>query len=76
MGIVIGEKAYSIPVSSIKSMVGHCLGSAGAIEAVASILSIVNEFVPPTVNHLESDEDCNLDYVPGKFREKEVRSQP
>ncbi len=70
---VFGEKAYSIPVSSIKSMVGHCLGSAGAIEAVASILSIVNEFVPPTVNHLEGDEDCDLDYVPGKSRKKEVK---
>jgi len=70
---VFGERAYSIPVSSIKSMVGHCLGSAGAIEAVASLLSIVNEFVPPTVNHLESDKDCNLDYVPGKSREKEVK---
>jgi 3-oxoacyl-[acyl-carrier-protein] synthase II len=70
---VFGEKAYSIPVSSIKSMVGHCLGSAGAIEAVASILSIVNEFVPPTVNHLESDEDCDLDYVPGKSRPMDVK---
>ena len=70
---LFGERAYSIPVSSIKSMVGHCLGSAGAIEAVASILSIVNGFVPPTVNHLKGDEDCNLDYVPGKSRQKEVK---
>jgi 3-oxoacyl-(acyl-carrier-protein) synthase len=50
---VFGEKAYSVPVSSIKSMVGHCLGSAGAIEAVASILSILHSFIPPTVNHQE-----------------------
>jgi 3-oxoacyl-[acyl-carrier-protein] synthase II len=69
---VFGEKAYSIPVSSIKSMVGHCLGSAGAIEAVASILSIVHGFVPPTINHQEGDEDCDLDYVPGKSREMNV----
>jgi 3-oxoacyl-[acyl-carrier-protein] synthase II len=70
---VFGERAYSIPVSSIKSMVGHCLGSAGAIEAVASILSILNGFVPSTVNHSEGDEHCDLDYVPGKAREREVR---
>jgi 3-oxoacyl-[acyl-carrier-protein] synthase II len=70
---VFGEAAYSIPVSSIKSMVGHCLGSAGAIEAVASILSIVHGFVPPTVNHQEGDEDCDLDYVPGKSREMNVK---
>jgi 3-oxoacyl-[acyl-carrier-protein] synthase II len=62
-----------IPVSSIKSSVGHCLGSAGAIEAIASILSIVNQFIPPTLNHLEGDEDCDLDYVPGKSRETEVK---
>jgi 3-oxoacyl-[acyl-carrier-protein] synthase II len=69
---VFGERAYSIPVSSIKSSVGHCLGSAGAIEAIASILSIVNQFIPPTLNHQEGDEDCNLDYVPGKSREAKV----
>jgi len=71
---VFGERAYSIPVSSIKSMVGHCLGSAGAIEAVASILSIIHGFVPPTVNHQEGDEDCDLDYVPGKCRERMVKT--
>jgi 3-oxoacyl-(acyl-carrier-protein) synthase len=69
---VFGERAYSIPVSSIKSMVGHCLGSAGAIEAVASILSILYSFIPPTVNHQQGDEDCDLDYVPGKSREMNV----
>ena len=70
---VFGERAYSIPVSSIKSMVGHCLGSAGGIEAVASILSINYGFIPPTVNHQEGDEDCDLDYVPGKSRNQEVK---
>jgi 3-oxoacyl-[acyl-carrier-protein] synthase II len=67
-----GERAYAIPVSSIKSMVGHCLGSAGAIEAVASVLSIIYNFVPPTLHHREGDEDCDLDYVPGKFRDMRV----
>jgi len=69
---VFGNRAYSIPVSSIKSSVGHCLGAAGAIEAIASVLSIVHQFVPPTLNHQEGDKDCDLDYVPGKAREKEV----
>ncbi len=68
-----GERAYAIPISSIKSMVGHCLGSAGAIEAVASILSIVYHFVPSTLNHQEGDEDCDLDYVPERSREVEVK---
>jgi 3-oxoacyl-[acyl-carrier-protein] synthase II len=69
---VFGERVYSIPVSSIKSMVGHCLGAAGVIEAVASILSIVHQFIPPTLNHEKGDEDCDLDYVPGKSREMKV----
>jgi 3-oxoacyl-[acyl-carrier-protein] synthase II len=69
---VFGERAYSIPVSSIKSSIGHCLGSAGAIEAIASILSIMHQFIPPTLNHQEGDQDCDLDYVPGKSREAKV----
>jgi 3-oxoacyl-[acyl-carrier-protein] synthase II len=68
-----GERAYSIPISSIKSSVGHCLGAAGAIEAIASILSMVHQFIPSTLNHQGGDEDCDLDYVPGKPREKEVK---
>ncbi|HXX34663.1 MAG TPA: beta-ketoacyl-[acyl-carrier-protein] synthase II, partial [Thermodesulfobacteriota bacterium] len=54
------------------SSVGHCLGSAGAIEAIASILSIIYQFIPPTLNHQEGDADCDLDYVPGKSREAKV----
>jgi 3-oxoacyl-[acyl-carrier-protein] synthase II len=69
---LFGERAYSIPVSSIKSSVGHCLGSAGAVEAIASILSIMYQFVPPTLNHEKGDQDCDLDYVPRKFRETRV----
>lgn len=71
---VFGERAYSIPVSSIKSMVGHCLGAAGIIEAIASVLCMVHQFIPPTLNHQEVDEDCDLDYVPGKSREMEVKT--
>ena len=70
---VFEERASSIPISSIKPMVGHCLGSAGAIEAIASVLSIINQFIPPTLNHQEGDEDCDLDYVPGKSREMKVK---
>ena len=70
---VFGERVHSIPVSSIKSMVGHCLGSAGAMEAVASILSLRDQFIPPTINHQEGDEVCDLDYVPGKAREMDVK---
>lgn len=68
-----GKRAYSIPISSIKSMAGHCLGSSGAIEAVASILSIVHQFIPSTLNHQEGDEDCDLDYVAGQSREMDVK---
>ena len=70
---VFGERAYSTPISSIKSMVGHCLGSAGAIEAIASILSMAHQFIPPTLNHQKGDEDCDLDYVPGKSREMDIK---
>jgi 3-oxoacyl-[acyl-carrier-protein] synthase II len=67
------KRAYSIPISSIKPMVGHCLGSAGAIEAIASVLSINHQFIPPTLNHQRGDEDCDLDYVPGKSRGMDVK---
>ncbi len=70
---VFGERAYKIPISSIKSTVGHCLGSAGAIEAIASILSLVHGFIPLTLNYQEGDEDCDLDYVPEKSREMKVK---
>jgi len=70
---VFEKRAYSIPVSSIKSMAGHCLGSAGAMEAVASILSMVHKFIPSTLNHQKGDEDCDLDYVPGKSRDMDVK---
>jgi 3-oxoacyl-[acyl-carrier-protein] synthase II len=52
--------------------VGHCLGAAGAIEAIASILSMVHQFIPPTLNYREGDEDCVLDYVPGEARGQKV----
>jgi 3-oxoacyl-[acyl-carrier-protein] synthase II len=69
-----GKRAYSMPVSSIKSMVGHCLGSAGAVEAVSSVLSIVFAFIPPTANYRERDRECDLDYVPDGSRRQRVRT--
>lgn len=60
----LGEHAAKVAVSSTKSMIGHCLGASGAIEAVIAVLSIVNSLVPPTINLTFPDPECDLDYVP------------
>ena len=65
---VFGERAYSIPVSSTKSMTGHLLGAAGGIEAVFSILALQQGIIPPTINLDNPDPECDLDYVPHKSR--------
>jgi len=65
---VFGEKAKSIPVSSIKSMIGHTMGAASAIEAVACCLMIQHNTLLPTINYSEPDPDCDLDYVPNASR--------
>ena len=59
---VFGEQAYRLNISSTKSMTGHLLGAAGAIEAMVSVLSVQNDIVPPTINHEEGDEDEEIDY--------------
>lgn len=59
---VFGEHAYNLNISSTKSMTGHLLGAAGAIEAMASVLAVKNDIVPPTINHEEGDEDPEIDY--------------
>lgn len=69
---VLGARAPSVPVSSIKSMVGHTLGAAGAIEAAASVLTLARGFVPPTVHLRTPDPAFGLDYVPGAARELAV----
>jgi 3-oxoacyl-[acyl-carrier-protein] synthase II len=71
---VFGPRAYRIPVTSTKSMVGHCLGAAGAIEALASLLAIRHGFVPPTATLEEPDPECDLDYVPKASRSKILRT--
>ena len=70
---IFGERAYKIPVSSTKSMVGHLLGAAGAVEAVATLLIIKEGFIHPTINYEEKDPDCDLDYVPNVGRNQKVR---
>lgn len=71
---VFGEAARTIPVSSIKSMVGHTLGGAGIINAVVSCLAIRDGFIPPTINYQEKDELCDLDYVPNEGRRMDVKT--
>jgi 3-oxoacyl-[acyl-carrier-protein] synthase II len=62
--IALSEYARSVAISSTKSMTGHLLGGAGAVEAVFSVLSIVNGVIPPTINLTDPDPECDLDYVP------------
>jgi 3-oxoacyl-[acyl-carrier-protein] synthase II len=68
-----GEKAYNIPISSIKSMVGHQLGAAGAVEFIVSILTCIEGIIPPTINYEFQDPECDLDYVPNEARTKDIK---
>lgn len=69
---LLGEHAYKINISSTKSMTGHMLGATGGAEAIFTILSIYNSFIPPTINYEYPDEDCDLNYTPNKGIKKEI----
>ncbi|MBX7173548.1 MAG: beta-ketoacyl-ACP synthase II [Pyrinomonadaceae bacterium] len=69
---VFGEHAYKLAVSSTKSMTGHALGAAGGIEAVISVMSLINQKLPPTINLENPDPECDLDYVPNVPRDAKV----
>jgi len=71
---VYGDHAKKISITANKSMIGHCLGAAGAIESVFSVMSIMQGVVPPTINYDAPDPECDLDYTPGKPKERDVRT--
>jgi 3-oxoacyl-[acyl-carrier-protein] synthase II len=66
------EKARATPISSTKGATGHCLGASGAIEAIASILAVRDDIVPPTINYETPDPECDLDYIPNESRKVPV----
>ena len=69
---VFGDHAYRLAVSSTKSMTGHCFGAAGAIEAMMCVLALREGIIPPTINYVHPDPECDLDYVPNEARRVQV----
>ena len=70
--LAFGDDAYNVPISSTKSMIGHTLGGAGAIEGVACVKSIQQGIIHPTINYEHLDPKCDLDYVPNEARQIDV----
>jgi 3-oxoacyl-[acyl-carrier-protein] synthase II len=70
---LFGERAYKIPISSTKSMIGHVLGGAGALESVVCVKTLQTGVIHPTINYEHPDPECDLDYVPNKCRKADVR---
>jgi beta-ketoacyl-acyl-carrier-protein synthase II len=71
---VFGERAYRVPISSIKSMLGHAMGASGALEAIATTMVVNEGKIPPTINYETPDPECDLDYVPNTMRAQPVRA--
>jgi beta-ketoacyl-acyl-carrier-protein synthase II len=70
---VMGEAAYRTTISSVKPITGHCMGASGSVEALACVLAIRDQKVPPTINYTTPDPECDLDYVPNVARQRRVR---
>jgi 3-oxoacyl-[acyl-carrier-protein] synthase II len=70
---VMGEAAYDAAISSVKPITGHCMGASGSVEALACVMAIRDQVVPPTINYETPDPECDLDYVPNEARKQRVR---
>ena len=71
---VLGERAAQVPISSIKAATSHIMGGAGALEAIATVLALQNQILPPTINYQTPDPECDLDYVPNVAREAKLQT--
>jgi len=69
---VFGEHAYKLAISSTKSMIGHPMGAAGALEAIACVLAIYHGVIPPTINYETPDPECDLDYTPNRASQRQI----
>jgi 3-oxoacyl-[acyl-carrier-protein] synthase II len=70
---VFGDRMARLPVTSLKSMIGHCLGAAGALEAAVLALTVERQVIPPTINHSETDGECAVDVVANQARDARIR---
>jgi 3-oxoacyl-[acyl-carrier-protein] synthase II len=71
--MVFNERAYKVPISSIKSMIGHPFAAAGSIQTAACLMAMHDNVVPPTINYKQPDPNCDLDYVPNEARSNRMR---